>query len=237
MSFDFDGTLAHPKIPTEKIYFNALHDYISYSLVEQKFKLFESEYLQLYPDLKNDFRSFGKLNELEREKLFYRWNKERLNYILPDLTDSEFSRRLRLILSTMKENSEMELYPEIKEVLYNLHENDFILYILSGNNKKYIHDFLINNELESIFNSIFTPDSLNMDKREIFDYYKSHYKTDEMVHIGDDPELDYHVPKSLGLYAFWLKRENGRYFDASIPNEERITNLNDLLMILENSKK
>ena len=237
MSFDFDGTLAHPKIATEKIYFNALKDYISYPLIEQKFKLFESDHLQIHPDLKDKIRSFGKLNVPEREKLFYQWNGERLKYILPDLSDSEFTQLLDSILSNMKENSEMELYPEIKNVLHYLYENNFLLFILSGNNKKYIQDFLINNGLESIFNQIFTPDSLNMNKKEIFDYYKSNYKTDEMVHIGDDPELDYHIPKSLGIHAVWLKRENGRYIDSSIPDDEKITTLNEIMPMIKSLKK
>ena len=105
---------------------------------------------------------------------------------------------------------------------------------MSGNNKKFISGFLEKNKLINTFDNIYTPEFLNKPKKGLFSIYKiDGTSLEEILHIGDDPELDYQTPKSLGLRAFWLKRKDHRYNDGSIPNKDVIMSLSDLKDILE----
>lgn len=231
VSLDFDGTLIHPKIYTEDIYYSIMKDYtdnISNTEIRRKFQLFENEYLNDQNELKIRFRNFGKFSVEERKKLFYEWNAERVKYILPTVSADESLEILDKIMNLMKKNPEMELFPEVKESLLFLQEQGIQTYILSGNNKQYITKFLKSKNIQSFFVDVLTPDSLDTVKKELFKYYLTKVKGSELVHVGDDPQFDYFAPKNLGLQAFWLKRENGRYYDSSIPKNETLTSLTEL---------
>ena len=109
--------------------------------------------------------------------------------------------------------------------------------IISGNKQKIIKDLLVEIDLDNFFDNILTPDSLQMDKKDLFSYYTSFSKKvnlAEVLHIGDEPEFDYHIPKSWGMNALWLKRPKNIYLDSAIPESDKISSLDELKIKLEN---
>lgn len=230
MSLDFDGTLVCPNVSTEDIYYTYLKDQISFSELKVKFRLFEQEYLNTNLELKNNFRNLGRLNDEDKAKLYYQWNYERLRYILPSISHEEQLNILEKIIDRISLKNMPDLYPEIKENLNYFKELNFTLFVLSGNSKHFITNFLHSKHLDSIFEDVLTPDSLQIEKKDIFKYYNSRkgVKFQEICHVGDDPELDYFVPKEIGIKAFWLKRQGGRYEDETIPESETIATISDL---------
>ena len=230
LSLDFDGTIAHSLKNTINVYYSLFKNQISYSELNDKFRLFELEYLKTNLDLKNKFRNIGKLNSENRIKFYEEWNTERLRYIFPSLSYTMVTHALEKIMENIIQNNRSEIYPEVNNCLEYLGERKITLYIVSGNNREYIKHFLRENNIECAFKNVLTPDYLKMDKNNIYLYYKQvglDFKN--ILHIGDDPELDYHLPKSLGIQALWLKRENSNYLDSSIPQNDVITSLTDLL--------
>ncbi len=229
LSLDFDGTLVYPTVKTEDIYFKVFKEFLTHSDIEYKFRLFESEYLLKNPDLKTRFRSLGKLNTEQRKKLYFEWNEERIRFMFPSFQNNEILKYLDKVMTIMKQDQSLKCFPEIKETLKYFKDTGFSLYILSGNNKEYIEDFLDQHEIRDIFKDIYTPDYLKVDKKDIFPFYREQgYSFEEILHVGDDPELDYFAPKSLGMNALWLKRENNRYNDSTIPPNDIINTLTDL---------
>lgn len=229
VSLDFDGTLVYPAVKTEDIYLTVFQDYITLSEIIDKMKAFESDYLLTNPKLKSNFRSLGKFNAEERKKLYYQWNKERIQFMFPSFTNEQSMDKLEEVMELMRQNQSLKLYPDILESVNYFKNLDLSLYILSGNNRSYINTFLEQNELLDVFKDVLTPDYLQVEKKEIFSFYKRNgYSLDEILHVGDDPELDYYTPKSLGINAFWLKRKNNRYFDSSIPESQTINTLSEL---------
>lgn len=234
LSFDFDGTLVYPTVSALDIYYTYLKKQISFSELKIKFRLFEQEYLNSNLELKNKFRNLGRLNEEDRSKLYYQWNYERLGYILPTLSHEQQLEMLKKIMERKKLDNLHDLYPEIKESMNYFKGLNFSLYILSGNNKNFIMNFLHSKNFDSIFDDVLTPDSLQMEKKSIYNYYLTrHTKLQEILHVGDDPELDYHTPKEMGINALWLKRQDNRYEDKTIPRIDTITTIADLKNIIE----
>lgn len=234
LSLDFDGTLVHPNIATEEIYSKVFEELFPHEF-KRKFDEFESEYLNTIPDLKNDFRNFGKLSPEDRKKLYYHWNNERLKFLFPNLSEYQRKQTLEEIMKNLFQNQRPVLFPEVKACLKYFKKLNLTLNILSGNNKKYASRFLQKEKLENTFNDIYTPDFLNMPKKDLFNNYKKNGNhLEEILHVGDDPELDYITPKSLGLKALWLKRIDHRYNDGTIPKEDVIMTLSDLKEIIEN---
>ena len=229
LSFDFDGTLVYPVVKTEDIYFTVFKDYISFFDIINGIEAFESDYLLSNPELKRSFRSLGRFNAEERKKLYYQWNEERIKFMFPSFTNEQCMDKLEEVMDLMKKNQSLKLYPDILESINYFKGLDLSLFILSGNNRTFINDFLEKNKLQNVFKDILTPDFLQVEKKDIFPFYKKNgFALEEIIHVGDDPELDYHTPKSLGINALWLKRKNSRYLDSSIPKNHVINSLSDL---------
>ena len=151
----------------------------------------------------------------------------------PDLPKQERKESLEKVLKLMEKGKNMILFPEVLTVLKTLKKSNLTLNILSGNNQNFIKSFLKENNILPFFNSILTPDFLKTEKSNIFNYYiNTQFEQTKILHVGDDPELDYHWPESLGLNTIWLKRENSRYSDESIPKNKTINSLSELSQLL-----
>lgn len=229
ISFDFDGTLVHSNISTENYYYTLFKNDISYSELQNKFKSFENDYLNEVPQLKTDFRNLGRFNEKDREDLYYRWNAARLKYIFPNLDDKLSNAFLEKIMTFVNTKSDLELYPDAYEILQLLKKSDYTLGILSGNNSSYIKKYLLKFSLNHIFDTILTPDVCNMEKKDIFPLYLKyvpHYS--QILHIGDDPEIDYQIPKMFGMHSLWMHRNDSRYLPNKIEENDIIYSLNEI---------
>ena len=114
LSLDFDGTLAHHTLSTINIYYEVIDGKISLDELQEKFRLFEQDYLDSQPELRNALRSFGKLTPEDSQKLFSRWNYERLKFVLPDLQESERLEILQKINDRRNRRDKPELFPDVK---------------------------------------------------------------------------------------------------------------------------
>ena len=166
ISFDFDGTLVFQSFTTESAYFNALDGQISLDELRTKFQLFEQEYLNSQPDLRKAFRSFGKLSNDEAQKLYYRWNNERLKFILPKAQESERLKILQKINDSLSLTDKPVLFPDVIDNIKYFKKLGLSLNILSGNKLQFIKDSLVVNNLDGYFDEILTPDSFQMNKDE-----------------------------------------------------------------------
>ena len=238
ISFDFDGTLVHPNVSTEDLYYDLLKDQISYPDLQNKFKSFENEYLNNMPQLKNDFRNLGKLDDKEREKLYYRWNTARLQYIFPDLHTKQLNILLEKIIFLINTKQTLEVYPDVYEALNLLKRANYSLKILSGNNSAYIRKHLEKFSLDHIFDSILTPDVWNMEKKNLYTLYSKNVRQySRILHIGDDPEIDYLIPKRYGIHTLWIQRYDNRYIPENIEKNDIIRSLNEIPEKIEQLNK
>ena len=90
-------------------------------------------------------------------------------------------------------------YPGIPELLHELHSNNYLVFVLSSNNRKNINAFLRHNNLRGLFTKIYGSVGVfgkAPAMRRLLKAYKTDYK--DAVYIGDELR-DVEAAKYLGL--------------------------------------
>jgi len=108
----------------------------------------------------------------------------------------------------------VELYPEVISVLEKLKRN-YILVISSAMGREFINVKLRKEKIFKYFNKVFSAISdFGMIKKEVAFYRKVCQSLDispsQLIHVGDNYEADYLVPRNIGIRSFYLNRTGYR---------------------------
>jgi putative hydrolase of the HAD superfamily len=131
-----------------------------------------------------------------------------LNEVAPSLNELDRDNFFEIVYEHFAEAGVWELYPEVLEVLGNLHSR-FQLAVISNfdGRLRMIQEQL---GVSKFFSHIFISSELGADKPdpEIFRRALNviHLQASEVLHVGDDPERDWRAATSVGLSIFKLER-------------------------------
>ena len=105
----------------------------------------------------------------------------------------------------------IETYPEVPEVLKRLYKK-YKLIIISNAKKEFIEIELKETKLRNYFTNIFSSISDFHKVKKVTDFYsmicdKLEVNPKELIHIGDNKEFDYIIPKNLGILSLYLDRK------------------------------
>jgi len=105
----------------------------------------------------------------------------------------------------------VETYPEVPKVLEELKQKGFRLIIVTNARSEFVEFELKKAKLENYFERVFSSTSdFALVKKTVNLYRKVcnvlEISPQEMIHIGDDRNFDFDVPRRLGILAFHLDR-------------------------------
>ena len=131
-----------------------------------------------------------------------------LNEVAPSLKEFDRDNFFEIVYEHFAEANVWELYPEVVEVLENLHPR-FQLAVISNFDGR-LRIILEQLGVSKFFPHVFVSSELGADKPdpEIFRRALNviHLKPNEILHVGDDPERDWKAATSVGLSIFQLER-------------------------------
>ena len=204
ISFDVDGTLVKPDF-NELIWFNVVPRLYAR---KQKIKIGKAKELI--------FQEYDKISENDaRWYTLDFW----LDYFSLGVKQEELLQRYAKTVS---------LYPDVVPTLNNLSKK-YTLIVCSGMSREFIDVKLKKENIVKYFNHIFSAVSnFSLTKKEPYFYEKVcqelNVKPSHLIHIGDNYELDYLVPKKIGIKSFYLDRTN-----SILKEKETIGSLQELI--------
>lgn len=112
----------------------------------------------------------------------------------------------------------VELYPEVLPVLKRLKRN-YTLVVASAMSKDFIAVKLRKKEIFRYFERVFSAISdFGLIKKEVTFYQRVCQSLgippSQLIHVGDNYEADYLVPRKTGIKAFYLNRSGCRLFNT-----------------------
>ncbi|MFQ6051131.1 MAG: HAD family hydrolase [Candidatus Hydrothermarchaeota archaeon] len=121
----------------------------------------------------------------------------------------------------------IRVYPEVTDVLNYLYKK-YVLVISSNATKEFLDVEL--EGLKDYFSKIFSSISDFNQVRKSANFYSKicqilKIEPSEMVHVGDQWEYDYLVPKELGINAYYLDRSSRKSGDDVITDLSELKNL------------
>jgi HAD superfamily hydrolase (TIGR01549 family) len=187
VSFDLDGTLTDSNF-VESVWLEGIPRLYS---IKKRIAFEDAR-----KAVKREYDNVGN-EEIEWYDIHYWIKKFSLNICWQDLF-SLFEDRIKI-------------YPEVSKVLKELTQKGIRLIIISNASTEFLEFQLANTKIRSYFKTIFSATSdfglvkknVNLYRRvcnilEIF--------PQEMIHVGDDRNFDFYVPRRLGILAFHLDR-------------------------------
>lgn len=128
--------------------------------------------------------------------------------VAPSLSDLDRDNFFEIAYEHFAEPGVWELYPEVPEVLEQLHPR-FQLHVISNFDGR-LRLILQHLGISNYFSHIFISSELGADKPdpEIFRRALTlmHLNANEVIHVGDDPERDWKAAAAVGLSVFRLDR-------------------------------
>lgn len=105
----------------------------------------------------------------------------------------------------------VEIFPDVIPVLEHLSLH-YPLIISSNAKREFINAQLHFSNLKQYFTHIFSSTSDYHTVKKVSDFYgmickKLSIKPEEMVHVGDHKEFDYHTPRQIGIITYYLDRK------------------------------
>ncbi len=171
---------------------------------------------------------------LERVKMEYdRVGAERVEW-----TDIKFWFRSLSLGEGWKEllesySSRVNVFPEVRDILEEL-QKKYKLIISSSNTMEFLNVILRESKLRNFFNRIFLSPSDYGKARKDADFYRDvcrrmDLSPRELVHVGDDWNFDFLVPRKVGINALYLDRSRKKHGKFIIHSLDEIK---DFLRIL-----
>lgn len=125
------------------------------------------------------------------------------------------------------------IFPETKDILETLKENNYRLGIISNFDSR-VYDVMNNLEIREYFDTFVISSEAGHAKPNPNIYHLALRQIGadpkECIHIGDNIQNDFHGPRALGIQALLLDRENEH---ESIGDQHKITNLGDIRKFLD----
>ncbi len=142
-----------------------------------------------------------------------------------DVTAKELLKRLK---------NRIRVYPEVPGVLQKLKQRGFRLIIITNARREFADLELAKAKMEDWFDRVFSSTTdFKMVKKMVETYQRVcnilEVSSREIVHVGDDKNFDFDVPRRLGILAFLLDRT------GEMEGEFIIHNLNELNTKLQTS--
>ena len=186
----------------------------------------------------------GFANYWRTTQLEYTWLRSLMNRHKDfwQVTEDSLDKSMKAFkIDSLMRNELLDLYkklstfPEVKEVLSNLKEKDYKLAILSNGTPTLLNDLIKSNNLESIFDDIFSIEEVGI------------YKPDAKVY--DIPVKKYQIQKNeiaflsantwdvsgggnYGYNAIWVNKNNNFFDNLDYKPKNEINNLKHLLDII-----
>jgi len=138
-----------------------------------------------------------------------------LNEVAPSFNEFDRDNFFEIVYEHFAEAGVWELYPEVLEVLQNLHRR-FQLAVISNFDGR-LRMILEELGVSKFFSHVFISSELGADKPdpEIFRRALNviHLQANEVLHVGDDPERDWKAAATVGLSLFQLDRKKSSLRD------------------------
>lgn len=149
----------------------------------------------------------------------------------PDFVFKEMGLKVSTLSFFRKHRNEIEVYPDVPPVLDQLVKR-YRLCILTNSFKEYTDLKLETTKIAHYFEQIFTADQIGYAKPnpEIFiqALNKISLKNDNVIYVGDSPEIDVPGARKTGIASFIVNRTGKQIPDALKPTVE-IKTLTELL--------
>jgi len=209
ISFDLDGTLMKPGFG-DKVWLEGLPKIYS--------KHYKIDYHQATSFFKNAYDTIGS-DKREWYDLSYWIDKYQLPITPNELLDQY--------------ESSIALFDDVEYVLDTL-SKDYILIISSGAMREFIVKELGHTGISHYFSHLFssTTDTDTVKKDPVFYTMISknlHRSPQEIIHIGDDFDYDYHSSKLAGFQAYYLNRTK------KSKQPHILSSLNEFLAVIKNN--
>ena len=129
----------------------------------------------------------------------------------------------------------LSTFPEVKEVLSNLKEKDYKLAILSNGTPTLLNELVTNNNLDNIFDDIFSIEEVGIYKPDSKVYNlpikKYQIKKDEVAFLSANT-WDVSGGGNYGYSAIWVNRNKNFFDNLDYKPENEVENLKQLLNIV-----
>ena len=126
-------------------------------------------------------------------------------------------------------------YPEVKEVLNNLKKKEYKLAILSNGTPALLNELVKNNNLDNIFDNIFSIEEVGIYKPDskVYDIPAKKYqiKAEEITFLSANT-WDVSGGGNYGYSAIWVNRSNNIFDNLDFKPKNQVKNLNQLLDII-----
>jgi 2-haloacid dehalogenase len=132
----------------------------------------------------------------------------------------------------------LSTFKEVPEVLKSLKEKNFKLAILSNGTPTLLNQLVKSNNLENIFNDIFSIEEVGIYKPDskVYDMPINKYqiKTNEVAFLSTNT-WDVSGGGNYGYNSIWVNRNNNIFDNLDYKPQNEIKNLKDLLPIIKSN--
>jgi len=129
----------------------------------------------------------------------------------------------------------LSTFPEVKEVLNNLKEKDYKLSILSNGTSALLNELIKSNNLDNIFDDIFSIEEVKIYKPDskVYDLPIKKYqiKKDEVAFLSANT-WDVSGGGNYGYSSIWINRNNNIFDNLDYKPKNEVKNLKQLLDIV-----
>ena len=129
----------------------------------------------------------------------------------------------------------LSTFPEVKEVLQNLKKKDYKLAILSNGTPTLLNELVASNNLDNIFDDIFSIEEVKVYKpnSKVYDIPVKKYQIqkNEVAYLSANT-WDVSAGGNYGFNPVWVNRSNNIFDNLDYKPQNEISNLKDLLNII-----
>ncbi len=129
----------------------------------------------------------------------------------------------------------LSTFPEVKEVLQNLKKKDYKLAILSNGTPTLLNELVTSNNLDNIFDDIFSIEEVKVYKpnSKVYDIPIKKYQIqkNEVAYLSANT-WDVSAGGNYGFNPVWVNRSNNIFDNLDYKPQNEISNLKDLLNIV-----
>ena len=129
----------------------------------------------------------------------------------------------------------LSTFPEVKEVLNNLKEKNYKLAILSNGTPSLLNELVKSNNLDSIFDDIFSIEEVGIYKpsSKVYDIPIKKFKIqkDEVVFLSANT-WDVSGGGNYGYNSVWVNRNNNIFDSLDYIPQNQVKNLGELLDLI-----
>ena len=129
----------------------------------------------------------------------------------------------------------LSIFPEVKEVLQNLKKKDYKLAILSNGTPTLLNELVTSNNLDNIFDDIFSIEEVGIYKPDskVYDMPIKKYKIQkEEVAFLSANTWDVSGGGNYGYSSIWVNRNNNIFDNLDYKPKNEVKNLSQLLDII-----